>query len=739
MRENGDYGKGRNGKGKGKGGGRRGAVRRENGIVQSIKETFGFLRCSERQGDLFFSLSQAPREISVGDEVEFVVEERGGRASAVALVVLPMGTVVLDEIDTNQVCRGSVERELRAPKAKGGKPEGLVKPEGGEPLVFWPEDCLGGSGGRDMGKGAELEFRVCVEKASGRRRATLIKVTRTARQVKEAAELASAPREEGVVRAVKSDFGFIQSTTRIGQVFFRLADLSGDEPGDRWGSAGRIEPGQEVAFICLPDPHKAGKGKGGKGGGDSSLRAFKIELLPKGTIRFEIELGTALSGVVKKPPSNRNAGLLAYTAAGEAAGEVAFTAEGVEGQPSLRAGDEVSFDLAQHKATKQLLARQVNLVSMAPDSRGKREPGAVTVVNLLAGFGFIKCCLREADAYFRLVEVVGDAQHGLKAGTEVEFDLVEGGGRGAADHRVRAERVEVLEEGSIVWFESLLAEGITAEVAKPPSTRGPGALLVTGAPEVAVKSEFVDVYLKLAHLAEPVPLLAEAKAKAEANVTVSGLGPSHVAAYKAVASDLGLTLETRGGAPNQTVTVTASKAAEADRGQRDVKALRESRVPLELEHCLGVGDSDPGAGTGWQPLRGDLVTLDLCVDRRSLRRCARNVRFVSRPKERPPTAHGPSDGSTASKGAKDLGGGRSLVFTAPRAGVKSGTKVAYKEAIGPSAQGATGFEEGWRQRLRNTIRGGALNFEVEADAEAELEPKAQERPEKEADRTQRTT
>lgn len=50
--------------------------RREQGIVISLKEGFGFLRCVDREPSIFFHFNEVldvDREITVNDEVEFTV------------------------------------------------------------------------------------------------------------------------------------------------------------------------------------------------------------------------------------------------------------------------------------------------------------------------------------------------------------------------------------------------------------------------------------------------------------------------------------------------------------------------------------------------------------------------------------------------------------------------------------------------------------------------------------------
>jgi cold shock CspA family protein len=74
----------------------------ERGIVISIKENFGFISCADREGDLFFHISEAPMDIQVKDEVEFKVKynNRSQKEIACELVVLPKGTIVFEDVRT---------------------------------------------------------------------------------------------------------------------------------------------------------------------------------------------------------------------------------------------------------------------------------------------------------------------------------------------------------------------------------------------------------------------------------------------------------------------------------------------------------------------------------------------------------------------------------------------------------------------------------------------------------------
>eukprot|EP00904_Undaria_pinnatifida_P012646 jgi/Undpi1/8511/HiC_scaffold_25.g10978.m1 len=116
---------------------------REQGRVCSMKESFGFVRCMDRPGDLFFRLSEAPANVNVGDE-----------DCALQLNVLPPGTVSSEVVlDAHFV--GVIERDIRsypsstpsthrAQMMGRSRPqefqqmEGLIKITGGVPSEEYP-------------------------------------------------------------------------------------------------------------------------------------------------------------------------------------------------------------------------------------------------------------------------------------------------------------------------------------------------------------------------------------------------------------------------------------------------------------------------------------------------------------------------------------------------------------------------------------------------------------------------
>lgn len=94
--------------------------RREQGVVASVKDGFGFLRCVEREPRLFFHFNEVldiDQEIKVGDEFEFTVVQdqtstyTNSRQSAIRMKRLPVGTVQFETTVDTEVT-GIIYKEI---------------------------------------------------------------------------------------------------------------------------------------------------------------------------------------------------------------------------------------------------------------------------------------------------------------------------------------------------------------------------------------------------------------------------------------------------------------------------------------------------------------------------------------------------------------------------------------------------------------------------------------------------
>lgn len=94
--------------------------RREQGVVASIKDGFGFLRCVERETRLFFHFNEVldvDHEVQVSDEFEFTVIQdqtstfSNNRQSAIRMKLLASGTVQF-EVTTETNMSGVVTKDI---------------------------------------------------------------------------------------------------------------------------------------------------------------------------------------------------------------------------------------------------------------------------------------------------------------------------------------------------------------------------------------------------------------------------------------------------------------------------------------------------------------------------------------------------------------------------------------------------------------------------------------------------
>ncbi|KAF9799241.1 hypothetical protein SFRURICE_006501 [Spodoptera frugiperda] len=95
--------------------------RREQGVVCSLRDGFGFIRCVEREHTMFFHFAEVLRlgqELSVGDEVEFTVDplstfsNMNNRQSGIRIKHLPPGTVKFETL-IEHGARGVVTKEAQ--------------------------------------------------------------------------------------------------------------------------------------------------------------------------------------------------------------------------------------------------------------------------------------------------------------------------------------------------------------------------------------------------------------------------------------------------------------------------------------------------------------------------------------------------------------------------------------------------------------------------------------------------
>ncbi|CAG9461284.1 unnamed protein product [Pedinophyceae sp. YPF-701] len=316
----------------------------EKGIVVSTRENYGFVRSEFRPADVFFHFSEvtapdgAPQpaptppeapapatedgvtktfphrghvatpHVAPGTCAEFQVVHNAmtGKLNAVNLRVLEPGSVSLERTlpDTyiGTVSAECASRSRGAHRGKGarGQITALEKAGGGalaepaapaEGAVPAPEsprlrdvfsyhvkDVVG----PPPVAGQRVEFRVCEEKASGKRRA--VGVTGLAAVV-DRATIAGMERVQGFVAALKDTYGFVRCAGRLAQVFFHSSEVDGGVEG--------LDVGQEVSFVVTTDV-RTGKDA-----------AVSVSRLPAGTVTAEVRVPGVFKGRVVQASENQ--------------------------------------------------------------------------------------------------------------------------------------------------------------------------------------------------------------------------------------------------------------------------------------------------------------------------------------------------------------------------------------------------------------------------------------------------
>lgn len=128
--------------------------KREQGVVASLKEGFGFVRCVERSVRLFFHFTEVldtSREICVGDEVEFTVVQdpassyTNTRLNAIRIKHLPVGTVQFETLVESGL-EGVITREApKSPVKSQERTEGgvisYIQGNNKKTIMYFLKDC----------------------------------------------------------------------------------------------------------------------------------------------------------------------------------------------------------------------------------------------------------------------------------------------------------------------------------------------------------------------------------------------------------------------------------------------------------------------------------------------------------------------------------------------------------------------------------------------------------------------
>lgn len=402
---------------------------RYQGVVCSMKDSFGFIERADVVKEIFFHYSEFQgniNELLLGDDVEFGIQTRNGKEVAVGIQCLPEGTVIFEDVGVDRR-RGRVEKTLRGPhgRRQSDPLAGRIVYETVNGPIEIPYGDKDQKGDYTMQIGDMVEFNIATDRRDKLQRATNILL------VEDTFKVNGEKREVGVIAAVKEGFGFITCADRDARMFFHFSEMI--DPSKE------VKTGEEVEFTVIQDPTCA-----------SRQIAIRIKYLPKGTVSFETVLSQRHCGTIEKEPTTHkspgkgkepNPGIIMYDVNGTKQ-TIPYTAKSTQG-PVPKYGDKVEFQICESKRNQTKTASNVHVLSR--NSSSKQQGFIATLKD---NFGFIETAEHDREVFFHFSAFDGESGD-LDLGDEVEFTLA----RKTA--KVSAENIRKLPKGSVAPEEVL--------------------------------------------------------------------------------------------------------------------------------------------------------------------------------------------------------------------------------------------------------------------------------------------
>ncbi|KAK9712515.1 SUZ-C motif [Popillia japonica] len=421
------------------------------GVVCSMKESFGFIERADVVKEIFFHFSEAKtkEELRLGDDVEFIIQTRNGKEVACNITRLPAGTVIFEDLKP-EILRGQVLKPLDRGNNARHQTDALPgriryrAPDHSEVEISFGEKDQRGD--FTLRHGDWVQFKIATDRRDQLNRATQIML------LEESFMVSGERREQGVVASVKDGFGFLRCVEREPRLFFHFNEVL-DVDHD-------VQVGEEFEFTVIQDQTSTFS--------NNRQSAIRMKLLAPGTVQFEMTMETNLTGIVSKdipnswanrsPTKNQNgehvaeSGTITYQLNGIKK-TVPFYSKDCDVRHFPKHGDKVHFNINQVKRNKELIAVEIQVVQLASQTNGVSKHNSRNsqiyqgfIAALKDGFGFIETIDHDREVFFHFSNFDGDPNN-LELGQEVEYNLgIRGGNSGSCSS---AENVKIIPKGSI--------------------------------------------------------------------------------------------------------------------------------------------------------------------------------------------------------------------------------------------------------------------------------------------------
>jgi len=380
---------------------------RYQGRVSGMKDSFGFIKRSDVTGEIFFHYSQVSADVPdlrVGNDVEFLIENRKDKQVATNITLLPEGSVIFD--DVSSVIHNGTIKVLSVPRKNNmkdnrndnrddenesiGTIEATIK---GELLQFSYSDHDRDGNTYTLLPNDSVKFLIATDRRNARQRA--ISVCLDLDRTKEHSE---DKRECGVVAAVKvlEGFGFIKCQSRDSRMFFHCSELI--------DSTHRIKMSDEVEFTVLPDQMAESK----------RLHATRIKILPKGSVQFQSVSKQVYQGTVDEELK-----FITYVdQATEDLKEIRI-ADSVK-KAHIPSGGKVNFKIVESKRTGDQTAIEVLVIEENQSQVDSDELLRGTIILKKDSYGFIESEDHTRETFFHYSELSVSPDQ-IEHGTTVQY------------------------------------------------------------------------------------------------------------------------------------------------------------------------------------------------------------------------------------------------------------------------------------------------------------------------------
>ncbi|GAB6030260.1 hypothetical protein CHUAL_005938 [Chamberlinius hualienensis] len=389
-------------------------VKRYQGVICSIKDSFGFIERADVVKEIFFHVSEAKdfADLELGDDVEFSIQPRCTKEVAVNVTRLPEGTVVFEDVGEEKV-KGQIVKSIdrHQTRHQSDPLPGRIsyRRDGGEhEIQFGDKDQAGEF---TLLPKDWVQFNLATDRRDQLHRATNIEL------LEENFQLSAESREMGIIAAVKDGFGFIKCQERDTRMFFHFSELL--DPSYE------VKLHDEVEFTVVQDPSS-----------NERFNAIRVRRLPLGSVKFDYIGKEIYTGTILKEPEshfdrspskgkddnnrlkNTELGLIAFKV-DEKDETINFQASGCDPRNFPKVGDKVQFSICENKSKGTETALDVKVVARGVQNGFKcTQRGFVAA--LKDGFGFIEREDHEREIFFHFSVFDGDVDM-LELGAEVEY------------------------------------------------------------------------------------------------------------------------------------------------------------------------------------------------------------------------------------------------------------------------------------------------------------------------------